>query len=263
MAELKATLIKESVYHCVSQKESNKRLTVRPPRSQEGHPTRYTAWEKSLKDLSDDANTAMGTLMALFDPDCNAHRELAAWYDEDLTANAPSSRKRRKDYNFRNTWSKFHELYRPNKEVNLDTILKRWEALTDEEISFATFQGQYFKLIKEMEVIGQPPTDTKRGFLILNPSTEAVQVRLDCVKLELTEQMLHSYYDSRLRLSDARPPIVRIRDAKIDFESFSELEDDLPEDPMKVSWQDLDGDQLHGDASKHDSSVATSGASFP
>ena len=31
--------------------------------------------------------------------------------------------------------------------------------------------------------------DTKRGFLILNPSPGAVQVRLDCVKLELTEQM--------------------------------------------------------------------------
>ena len=44
--------------------------------------------------------------------------------------------------------------------------------------------------------------DTKRGFPILNPSTRAVQVRLDCVKLELTDQMLHSYYDSRLSLSD-------------------------------------------------------------
>ena len=28
MAELKATLIKESVYHCVSEKESNERLAV-------------------------------------------------------------------------------------------------------------------------------------------------------------------------------------------------------------------------------------------
>ena len=70
-----------------------------------------------------------------------------------------------------------------------------------------------------------------------------------------------SYYDSRLRLSDARPPVVRIKDAKINFESDSELEDDLPEDPMQVSWQDLDGDQLHGGASEHGSSVATSGAS--
>ena len=179
MAELKATLIKESVYHCVSEKESNERLAVRPPPS---YATRYTAWEKSLKDLSDDANTVMGTLMALFDPDCNANRELAAWYEEDLTANAPSSRKRRKDFNFRYAWSKFPELYRPNKEVNLDTILKRWEALTDEEISFATFQGQYFKLIKEMEVIGQPPTEAKRYEMlrrnVKNPHLEYLVVQL-------------------------------------------------------------------------------------
>ena len=117
---------------------------------------------ESLKDLSGDANTAMETLMALFEPDCNAHRELAVWYEEDVTANSPSSRKRRKDFNFRNAWVKLHELYRPNKEVNLDTILKRREALTDEEISFASFQGQYTKLIKEMEAIGQPPTEAKR-----------------------------------------------------------------------------------------------------
>ena len=53
---------------------------------------------------------------------------------------------------------------------------------------------------------------TKRGSVILNPST----------KLELSDQMLRSYYDSRLRLSDARPPLVRIKDAKIDFESDGE-----------------------------------------
>ena len=88
--------------------------------------------------------------------------------------------------------------------------------------------------------------DTKRGSLILNPSTGSVQVRLDCIKLELSDQMLHSYYDSRLRLSDARPPIVRIKNAKIDFESFPELDDDFPVDPMRVSWQDWDGQPLHG-----------------
>ena len=94
MAELNATLIKESVDHCV---ESNERLAIRPPRSQEGQPsyaTQYTAWEKSLKDLSDDTNTATGTLMALFDPDCNAHREFAAWSEEDVTVNTPSSQMR-------------------------------------------------------------------------------------------------------------------------------------------------------------------------
>ena len=63
---------------------------------------------------------------------------------------------------------------------------------------------------------------TKRGSVILNPSTGAVQVRLSFIKLELSDQMLRSYYDSRLRLSDARPPLVRIKDAKIDFESDGE-----------------------------------------
>ena len=120
--------------------------------------------------------------MALFDSDCNAHRELAAWYEEDVTANSPSSCKRRKDLNFRNAWSEFHELYRPNKEVNLDTILKRLEALTDEEISFATFQGHYSKLIKEMEAIGQPPTEAKRYEMlrrnVKNPHLEYLVVQL-------------------------------------------------------------------------------------
>ena len=66
--------------------------------------------------------------------------------------------------------------------------------------------------------------------------------------------MLHSYYDSRLRLSDARPPIVRIKDAKIDFESFPELEDD----PMRVSWQDFDEQPSHRGASSQESSVSSS-----
>ena len=120
--------------------------------------------------------------MALFDPNCNAHRELAACYEEVVTANSPSFHKRRKDFNFRNAWSKFHALYRPNKEVNLDTILKRWEGLTDEEMSFAQFHGQYVKLIKEMEVISQPPTEAKRYEMlrrnVKNPHLEYLVLQL-------------------------------------------------------------------------------------
>ena len=37
-----------------------------------------------------------------------------------------------------------------NKQVNLDIILKKSEAPTDEDHSFANFLGQYMKLIKEM-----------------------------------------------------------------------------------------------------------------
>ena len=71
--------------------------------------------------------------------------------------------------------------------------------------------------------------------------------------------MLHSYYDSRLRLSDARPPMTRIKDAQIDFESLPELQSDIQMDPMRVSWQDLDGGHAHGGAKGDESSVATSG----
>ena len=87
MGELKATLIMESIYHCVSEANSTSRLATYPPSSQALTPsyaTRFAAWEKSMRELSDDANAAMGTLMALFDPDCNAHRELTAWFEEDV-----------------------------------------------------------------------------------------------------------------------------------------------------------------------------------
>ena len=110
MAELKAPIIKESTYHCVSGVNSTSRLASYPPSSQalNNYATRFAAWEKSMRELIDDANAAMGTLMALFDPDCNAHRELTAWFEEDVTAAVPHARDRgHKDYNFRNAWSKF------------------------------------------------------------------------------------------------------------------------------------------------------------
>ncbi len=165
MAELKTTLIKESVFHCVSEADSLARLTVRPLRANAGsapYATAMAAWEKSLKELNDDANKAIGTLMGLFDPECNAHRSLSDWYAENVTVGFSLSKIRRKDFNFRNAWNKFYAEYKPNKQVNLDTILKKWEALTDDEISFSEFTGKYTKLISEMAEIGQPPTEAKR-----------------------------------------------------------------------------------------------------
>ena len=120
-----------------------------------------------------------------------------------------------------------------------------------------------FDLRRDLGIYLGDADDTKRGYLILNPSTGAVQVHLDCIKLELFEQMLHSYYDSRLRLSDARPPMTRIKDAQIDFESLLELQSDIQMDPMRVSWQDLDGRDAYGGAKGDDSSVATSGQLVP
>ena len=115
--------------------------------------------------------------MALFDPDCNAHRELTAWFEEDVSAAVPHSRDRgRKDYNFRSA------RYQPNKQVNLDTILKKWKSLFDEDLSFAGFHGKYIKLIKEMELIGQPPTEAKRyemlRGIVKNPNLSHIVVNL-------------------------------------------------------------------------------------
>ena len=76
-----------------------------------------------MRELSDDANVVMGTLMAHFDP----------MPGRNFTPD--NSRK---------------------------TILKKWESLTDEDHSFADFTGHYMKLIKEMELIGQPPTESLR-----------------------------------------------------------------------------------------------------
>lgn len=81
--------------------------------------------------------------------------------EEDVTAALPQHDRGRKDYNFPNAWLKLYARYQPNKQVNLDTIIK-WEALTDEDLSFADFHGKCMKLINEMELIGQPPTEGKR-----------------------------------------------------------------------------------------------------
>lgn len=87
---------------------------------------------------------------------------------------------------------------------------------------------------------------TKRGSLILNPSTGSIQVRLDCIKLELTDQMLQKYYGNRLSMSDARPVLTKVADAMVDFES-SQSEYDMKEresttyaTPIVATWDDLD-----------------------
>jgi hypothetical protein len=190
MSELRTTLIKESVFHCVSESDSLARLTIRPAPAGAGtapYVTQMAAWEKSLKELNDDANKAMGTLMALFDPECNAHRSLTLWYSENVTAGFVPSRIRRKDYNFRNAWVKFYAEYQPNKQVNLDTILKKWETLTDEGISFAEFMGKYYKLISEMEDIGQPPTEAKR-YEMLRTNVKNPNLRNFVVALSLPDE---------------------------------------------------------------------------
>ena len=38
--------------------------------------------------------------------------------------------------------------------------------MTDEDLSFSDFHGKYIKLIGEMELIGQPPTEAKRDEML-------------------------------------------------------------------------------------------------
>ena len=115
--------------------------------------TRQANHEKSVIKVNEQARKAMGILMGLFHPDCNAHRSLTTLYAEVLPGLTPLQA-RRKDFNFRNAFEKWQGEYQPNKQYNLDTILKTWEALSDRDVSFAVFWGQYQKYRKEMEDIG-------------------------------------------------------------------------------------------------------------
>ena len=54
-------------------------------------------------------------------------------------------------------------------------------------------------MFRDLGIYNVDAYDTKRGFSIFNPSIGAVQVRLDCVKLEPNDQMLQSYYDAKAR----------------------------------------------------------------
>lgn len=197
MSELKSLLIQESVFHCISATDSFNRLATRPLIAGRGTPAyrkQMESWQKSVRDLNDDANKAVGTLMRLFDPECNAHRSLTAWYAEDVTAGMAARFKPRKDFNFRNAWTNFYSEYQPNKQINLDTILKKWESLTDEDISFAEFQGKYMKFMSEMEDIGQPPTEAKQ-YEMLRQNVKNPHLQIFVVGLSLPDARRKSLAD--------------------------------------------------------------------
>ena len=111
--------------------------------------------------------------------------------------------------------------------------------------------------------------DTKRGVLILNPTTGAIDVRLDCIKLELTDSMLHSYYDARIRLSDCRPILEKVSDASINFDDDLVRKQIRDEElasasiPINASWDDLIVSEEHGvDSAMGDNSESISPATI-
>jgi hypothetical protein len=168
MSGFRTTLIKESLLHLLTEADASRRLKAFPLRinlgsnvGRESYQKRVDLFESSLNTLNDEAMKAMGSLMAMFRPECNAHRSLNEWFSEDVTSQLHIRDQGRRDFNFRHAWSRFYEEYEPNQEVNLDSITKKWEALTDENISFAQFHGKYQKYVKEMEKIGRPPTLAK------------------------------------------------------------------------------------------------------
>ena len=135
-----------------------------------------------VADSDDGFEKTMDILMGLFHPDCNAQRSLTAWYAEVLPAFTPLQ-SRRKDFNFRNAFEKSQVEYKPNKQYNLDTILKAWEALTDRDVSFTVFWGQYQKYRKEMEDIGHAPTVEKEYEMlrkaVTNPNLKSIVIKLN------------------------------------------------------------------------------------
>ena len=164
-AELKTKFLNDSVEYVCSEAEATDAITPAPlaavGAALNANATRQSNHDKSVLKVNADARKAMGILMSLFDPDCNAHRSLAGWFAEPLPALVTPLERRRKDFNFRNAFDKWQSEFRPNKQYNLDTILKIWESLSDRDIPFAEFWGKYQKYYKEMEDIGHPPTEEK------------------------------------------------------------------------------------------------------
>ena len=185
-AEFKTKTILESVNYVFNLTSASDVITAAPPIAQVGqasYAARMENHEKSVRKLNADASKAMGILMSIFHPDSNAHRSLVIWFTEPIVpALVTSLELRRRDYNFRNAYAKWQGEYRPNKQYNLDTILKEWEALDDRQISFAEFWGTWHKLVNEMTDIGHPPTDEKKYEQlrknVTNPNLKSIVLQL-------------------------------------------------------------------------------------
>lgn len=187
-AQLKSKMILEGVYHCCDETECDDRISPRPPLDQQNrasYTSRLSLHTKSVLKLAEQSNKAMGLLMNIFDPDCNCHRELTEWFQADLPF-LDDVMRRRKDFNFRNAWENWIENYRPNKEVNLQSLKKKFDGLTDEDLPFAEFAGQYQKLYKDMADIGHPPT-VEHCYEMLRNNVKNINLRPMVIQLNLPE----------------------------------------------------------------------------
>lgn len=187
-ADFKALLSKEGLDHVFSRRDSRRALLPRPDQALlpiAEFRRQSLEYSKSVLKINEQAAKALGHLLSRLDPDSNAFRQVSAWYLEDATAGRPEVRGR-KDYHFRLAWNNFEEEYKPDNEINLEAILKRWEHLTDSDITFADFSGQYQKLMSQMIDIGQPPTELKQ-LEMLRRNVKNPYLRHVSVKLSLPE----------------------------------------------------------------------------
>ena len=165
-AEFRTKTILEGVNYIFDEMTATEVITPEPPiahAAQSTYPSRKENHEKSVRKLNADSSKAMGLLMSLFDPECNAHRFLAEWYVETIVpALLTPLELRRRDFNFRYAYEKWREEYRPDKQFNLDSVQKQWEALSDRNMPFAKFWGKWLKFVNQMRVIGHEPTEEKK-----------------------------------------------------------------------------------------------------
>ena len=168
MLSLQTSMLKDDLYYTLSEVSVKNRLTNFPQRPDGVNITEaaYLAakknWHTSLLKTNSDTNKAQGSFLALFHPECNAHRSLLLWFEEDVTSARRPRERKRTDYNLRNMRDKFYAEYRPDKEVNLTAIKKKWEALSDQHMSFSEFMGEWIKGVADMERIGQKPTEARQ-----------------------------------------------------------------------------------------------------
>ena len=168
MLSLQTSMLKDDLYYTLSEVSVTNRLTDFPHRPDGVNITEaaYLAakknWHTSLLKTNSDTNKAQGSFLALFHPECNAHRSLLLWFEEDVTSARRPRERKRTDYNLRNMRDKFYAEYRPDKEVNLTAIKKKWEALSDQNMSFSEFMGEWIKGVADMERIGQKPTEARQ-----------------------------------------------------------------------------------------------------
>lgn len=153
---LNGKFIQEGVAHCCHQDACDERIVERPPDAhyfRRSYPTRKENHDKSVLKMNEQSSKAMGLLINLFDPTCNAHRELAAWFAAAIPG-LDAVQRMRGDFHFRNAWENWLERYKPNKQSNLQALRRQFDALTDATMSFAEFVGMYRKLYADMEEIG-------------------------------------------------------------------------------------------------------------